>query len=714
MKTGLPPAAGEGVGSKTGIDFAKLVPADINKKKLGAGAYASVKLVKHQVTGRYYALKEIDLRQVTKEDLTNIEREISFHQKIDHPHIIKFYDHCKMESEKKVLILLEYAENGDLFNFLNKRGALDEKLAAKYFVQIALALNYIHHHKMIHRDVKPENILLDNEKNAKLSDFGWSAEYDENTKRQTVCGTFEYMAPEIVFKKQQDTGIDVWALGILLFELLHNRAPYPGRSMYEVGKRISAKTIQWDNTCPPDAKELILSILKQNQKERPPIKALLKHPFIMRTYGHIDPALYTFAETKSPTKNGNRPATKAPAPVTQPATAMNSIRGSLFSNQPMMNGMGSMQNHNQTFETTSQVTSPLDQGQRIEAANRPLGLTRLNSSSSQNLPYAHSAVNSQMNSSAASPIHQAPRTHIVGHHGSSLSTVPIQMGNQSGAPREQRFQFEGLTSTSTTSMNHGTLASMGNSAGGMTQAPKNILAGGRFELSKIVNKYAKPVNPTQSSGLSNGQQTQEAVNEAHHQLNMQITNHTVHHTYTSGNEAGSMSSHQNGSIQAYQSHQHHPSMNSCLPSQDIPQISTSPEHNRMLSNAGQSSVVISSMTGINQPSKTGLKLRKVLAEHPYTSSSTRSQTESDIRAFNNRSFAIQNYNTTQVTQERSSNNSQGNSSFVLQPSQMSNNGTTTTYQRVVSKQNSIDFSENLMQMPSSMGNMVQISSTSTS
>lgn len=235
--------------------------------------------------------------------MINIEREIKFHQNLNHPNIIKFYDYIKKDDEMKVYILLEYAENGDLFNFLNKRGALDERTACKYFVQTSLALNYIHSWKMIHRDVKPENILLDGQLNAKVCDFGWSAEYDENTRRQTVCGTYEYMAPEILFKKQQDTGIDIWACGILLFELLHNRAPYSGRSLVEVSKRIAAKNIEFDRSCPIDAKELILSILKTNPKERPTVKEYLNHPFVLRCYGKIDESLYIFPDRKEPQRS---------------------------------------------------------------------------------------------------------------------------------------------------------------------------------------------------------------------------------------------------------------------------------------------------------------------------------------------------------------------------------------------------------------------------
>lgn len=214
--------------------------------------------------------------------MINIEREIQGHQKINHPNIIKFYGHQKQGN--KVLILLEYAHNGDLFNYLNKKGGFDNPEACKYFTQTAMALQHIHSFKLIHRDLKPENLLLDKNYDIKLCDFGWSAEYDENMRRQTVCGTYEYMAPEILFQKQQSVGIDIWALGILLYELLHNRAPYSGKSMSEVKKKIITSTIKFKRGVDQDAKDLIQKILRVKAKDRMTIDDILRHPYVKKYY----------------------------------------------------------------------------------------------------------------------------------------------------------------------------------------------------------------------------------------------------------------------------------------------------------------------------------------------------------------------------------------------------------------------------------------------
>ena len=127
-----------------------------------------------------------------------------------------------------VYILLEFAQNGCLFFYIHAKDGLPEDLALRFFMQTADAVKYLHDHKIIHRDLKPENILLDNEFRAKLCDFGWSCYADEYDVRTSICGTYEYMSPEIVIEGKHSFKVDIWCLGILLYEFLHgelNRKP---------------------------------------------------------------------------------------------------------------------------------------------------------------------------------------------------------------------------------------------------------------------------------------------------------------------------------------------------------------------------------------------------------------------------------------------------------------------------------------------------------
>lgn len=120
-----------------------------------------------------------------------------------------------------VYLLLEYAANGCLFFYIHSQDGLPEHLALRFFYQTALAVQYLHKNKLIHRDIKPENILLDSEFTVKLCDFGWSCYLEDDDYRNSVCGTYEYMSPEILDNSGHTNKVDVWCLGILLYEMLH-------------------------------------------------------------------------------------------------------------------------------------------------------------------------------------------------------------------------------------------------------------------------------------------------------------------------------------------------------------------------------------------------------------------------------------------------------------------------------------------------------------
>jgi len=127
-----------------------------------------------------------------------------------------------------VYFLLEYASNGCLFYYIHCKEGLPELLALRFFYQTSLAVQYLHSLNLIHRDIKPENILLDEDFNAKMCDFGWSCYLEDDDYRTSVCGTYEYMSPEILGSRYHTNKIDIWCMGILLYEMLHgelNRQP---------------------------------------------------------------------------------------------------------------------------------------------------------------------------------------------------------------------------------------------------------------------------------------------------------------------------------------------------------------------------------------------------------------------------------------------------------------------------------------------------------
>lgn len=197
------------------------------EKRLGDGAFGQVWRVLHKATQRIYAVKQVAKAKVSQM-LPQFKREVFIMYQLKHPHIIKLFNH--FEDSEHFYLIMELAEGGNLFNRLTKEKQFMERTAAQYFREVVLAVEYLHSHEpaIIHRDIKPENILLDKDGRVKLTDFGWSNYYNQDipVPRTTVCGTLEYLPPEIVDQSGHTTAADIWCLGVLLFEMLVGFTPF--------------------------------------------------------------------------------------------------------------------------------------------------------------------------------------------------------------------------------------------------------------------------------------------------------------------------------------------------------------------------------------------------------------------------------------------------------------------------------------------------------
>ena len=151
------------------------------------------------------------------------------------------------------------------------------KLVASIVKDLVCAIYYMHNMnpKIMHRDINPENILLDENNNAYLIDFGWSNYIINHRRRYTICGTPFFLPPEIVNEKGHDENADIWSIGVLLFELITGNVPFEGNNMEEVGNNIVNLKIKWPSDMDPDAKDLVSKILRLNQNERLSLEKLL-------------------------------------------------------------------------------------------------------------------------------------------------------------------------------------------------------------------------------------------------------------------------------------------------------------------------------------------------------------------------------------------------------------------------------------------------------
>ncbi|CAK71603.1 unnamed protein product (macronuclear) [Paramecium tetraurelia] len=265
------------------IDDFEFIVKD-GKSELGKGSYGQVKLVKDRQNGQLYAMKILNKKRIFEYWSTeNLKREIKIQRRLSHPHIVKLYHY--FEDKENVYLILELAENGSLFVYIRRRKRLPEKEAFVYFFQTCLGIEYLHKKNVLHRDLKPENLLLDKQGNIKVCDFGWSAEANQQSKRTTFCGTLDYMAPEMLLNKPYDFKLDIWCLGILLYELIHGYAPFKGKTNQEKGQNIiNLQTIEFNETCSFEVKDLISNILKTNPEDRLSLLQIFEHPFMKRNY----------------------------------------------------------------------------------------------------------------------------------------------------------------------------------------------------------------------------------------------------------------------------------------------------------------------------------------------------------------------------------------------------------------------------------------------
>lgn len=179
----------------------------------------------------------------------------------------------------KVYMVMEYAENGSLFGYQNLRRTFSEEEASVFFEQTLAAVEYLHARDFVHRDLKPENLLLDRDLNIKVCDFGWIVE-GARLPHSTFCGTYEYMAPEMLFQRHYDHRVDIWALGVLLYELLHGAAPFEGDSLEAVRDAMLEGEIRIDPAFSHHLQNLIFNLLKVDPDDRITIEDIKAHPWM--------------------------------------------------------------------------------------------------------------------------------------------------------------------------------------------------------------------------------------------------------------------------------------------------------------------------------------------------------------------------------------------------------------------------------------------------
>jgi len=209
-----------------------------------------------------------------------LRREIEIQSHLRHPNILRLFGY--FYDENRVYLILEFAPKGEMYKHLQKQkqGRFDEATSSRYIRQMTDALVYCHSKKVIHRDIKPENLLLDLFGNLKIADFGWSV-HAPSSRRGTMCGTLDYLPPEMIEGKMHDEKVDLWALGILSYEFLVGKPPFESEDNNATYRKIIRGHIDFPAYVPEGARDLIRKLLVQNPEKRIPLEQVLQHPWIL-------------------------------------------------------------------------------------------------------------------------------------------------------------------------------------------------------------------------------------------------------------------------------------------------------------------------------------------------------------------------------------------------------------------------------------------------
>ncbi|KAL4229017.1 Serine/threonine-protein kinase sik2 [Mactra antiquata] len=246
------------------------------ERTIGKGNFAVVKLAKHRITKTEVAIKIIDKTRLDQTNLNKVKREVTIMKLLSHQHIIKLYQ--VMETKNMLYLVSEYAPNGEIFDYIAQHGRMSEAEARKKFWQIINAVDYCHKNRVVHRDLKAENLLLDSNMNIKIADFGFGNFFNGKDPLATWCGSPPYAAPEVFEgKKYVGPQIDIWSLGVVLYVLVCGALPFDGQNLQVLRYRVLSGRFRIPFFMSSDCENLIRRMLVLEPSKRYSMEQIKNH-----------------------------------------------------------------------------------------------------------------------------------------------------------------------------------------------------------------------------------------------------------------------------------------------------------------------------------------------------------------------------------------------------------------------------------------------------
>ncbi|VUZ38677.1 unnamed protein product [Hymenolepis diminuta] len=282
-----------------GLPVSQVTRRNVGKYKLvrtiGKGNFAKVKLAIHMATGVEVAIKIIKKQNLDWTVNDRLKREVNILQKLNHPNIVRLLE--IIENDEVICLVQEYANGGEIFDYLVAHGKMDEKEARAKFRQLVSAIDYCHSKNIVHRDLKAENILLDSELNVKVADFGLANTFVPDQKLTTFCGSPPYAAPELFLGiRYHGPGVDVWSMGVLLFTLVVGHLPFDATDLRELRTKIL--TVRYNlgkNEVSSDLLALLKKMLVLDPRDRYSLRAIMNDRWLNTGYDalmtpYVEPA----------------------------------------------------------------------------------------------------------------------------------------------------------------------------------------------------------------------------------------------------------------------------------------------------------------------------------------------------------------------------------------------------------------------------------------